>query len=160
MTNSPFTAQQVDGAIRAGLRGIRQNYNLTAVEAQEKSATYLNNLAHYLSVAQRCLNEGDYLQASEKSWGAYAQAVKAAGAGYRMHVNTHRSVLRVAEEFTGLAATVNATNAARLRIGYLSARSLHQHFYESDLGDAEVEQGVADVKDAIDLLQTLFGRGA
>ena len=159
MTNSPFTAQQVDGAIRAGLRGSRQNYNLTTVEAQEKSAAYRNNLSHYRSVAQRCLNEGDYLQAAEKSWGAYAQAVKAAGAGCGMHVNTHRSVLRVAEEFTALAATVNAADAAQLRIGYLSARSLHQHFYENDLGDAEVEQGVADVMDAIDLLQALFGRG-
>ena len=159
MTNSPFTAQQVDGGIRGGLRGSRQNYNLTAVEAQEKSAAYRNNLAHYRTVAQRCLNECDYLQTAEKSWGAYAQAVKAAGAGYGMHVNTHRSVLRVAEEFTALAATVNAADAAQLRIGYLSARSLHQHFYESDLGDAEVEQGVADVMEAIDLLQTLFGRG-
>jgi hypothetical protein len=158
MTNPPFPAQQVDGAIRAGLRGSRQNYNLTAVEAQEKSSTYRDSLTHYRSVAQRCLNEGDYLQAAEKSWGAYAQAVKAAGAGYGIHVNTHRSVLRVAEEFTALAATVNAADAGQLRIGYLSARSLHQHFYESDLGDAEVEQGVADVMDAIDLLQTLFER--
>ena len=156
MTSLPFTAQQVDGAIQAGLRGSRQNHNLTAVEAQEKSATYRNNLAHYRSVAQRCLNEGDYLQAAEKSWGAYAQAVKAAGAGYRMHVNTHRNVLRVAEEFTALAATMNTADAAQLRIGYLSARSLHQHFYENDMGDAEVEHGVADVMDAINLMQTLF----
>ena len=158
MTNSPFTARQVDEAIRAGLSGGRQNYNLTAVEAQEKVATYRGNLSHYRNVAQQCLNEGDYLQAAEKSWGAYAQAVKAAGAGHSMHVNTHRSVLRVAEEFTALAATVNAADAAKLRVGYLSARSLHQHFYENDMGDAEVEKGVADVMDAIDLLQTLLHR--
>ena len=156
MTNSPFTAQQVDGAIRAGLSGGRQNYNLTAVEAQEKGATYRGNLSHYRNVAQQCLNEGDYLQAAEKSWGAYAQTVKAAGAGYGINVNTHRSVLRVAEEFTALAATTNAAEADKLRVGYLSARCLHQHFYENDMGNAEVEKGVADVMDAIDLLQSLF----
>ena len=156
MTNSPFTAQQVGEAIRAGLSGGRQNYNLTVVEAQEKCAIYRGNLSHYRNVAQQCVNEGDYLQAAEKSWGAYAQAVKAAGAGHGMHVNTHRSVLRVAEEFTALTATVNSGDAARLRVGYLSARSLHQHFYENDMGDAEVEKGVADVMDAVNLLQSLF----
>ena len=156
MMNSPFTAQQVDQAIRAGLSGGRQNYNLTVVEAQEKGAIYRGNLSHYRNVAQQCLNEGDYLQAAEKSWGAYAQAVKAAGAVHGMHVNTHRSVLRVAEEFTALTATVNSGDAARLRVGYLSARSLHQHFYENDMGDTEVEKGVADVMDAVDLLQSLF----
>ena len=156
MTNSVFTSQQVDEAIRAGLSGSRQNYNLTAEEAQEKAVAYRGNLAHYRTVAQRSLNEGDYLQAAEKSWGAYAQAVKAAGAEHGMHVNTHRSVLRVAEEFTALANTMNAADAAKLRIGYLSARSLHQHFYESDMGVAEVERGVADVMEAVDLIQTLF----
>ena len=146
----------MDGAIQAGLRGSRQNYNLTAVEAQEKNAAYRDNLAHYRRVAQRCLTDHDYRQAAEKSWGAYAQAVKSAGASHGMHVNTHRNVLRVAEELTALTATVNAVDAAKLRIGYLSARALHQHFYENDVGDAEVEQGVADVMDAINLMQTLF----
>ena len=141
MTNSPFTAQQVDGAIRSGLRGSRQNTNLTAVEAQEKSATYRNSLAHYRNVAQRSLNEGDYLQAAEKSWGAYAQAVKAVGAGCGMHLNTHPSVLRVAEEFTALAAIVNAADAAQLRIGYLSARSLHQHFARVTWGTPRWNRG-------------------
>ena len=154
--NPTFTTQQIDGAIRAGLRGYPQNLSLSTAEAQEKNAVYRDNLAHYRSVAQHCLTGHDYRQAAEKSWGAYAQAVKAAGAAHGMHVNTHRNVLRVAEELTALTATVNVVDAAKLRIGYLSARALHQHFYENDVGDAEVEQGVADVMDAIDLLQALF----
>ena len=158
MTSSPFTARQVDGTIRAGLGGYR-NFSLTTEEARRKSATYRDNLTDYRNVALRCLNEGDYRQAAEKTWGAYAQAVKLAGAAHGMHINSHSSTLSVAQELTYLAATADVAVAASLDTGFHKARSLHQHFYENDLRDATVERAVADVMDAIDLLQTLFGRG-
>lgn len=155
MTNSPFTEQQVEGAIQAGLRGYR-GFRLTTEEAQRKSGTYRDNLTHYGDVAQRCLTDGDYRQAAEKTWGAYAQAVKSAGAAHGMHVNSHSATLSVAQELTYLAATADAAIATRLDTGFHKARSLHQHFYENDLRDATVESAVADVMDAIALLQTLF----
>ena len=159
MTTPAFTAQQIDNARRTGLRIARRNYVLTPEEAAQKGATYRNNLAHYRNLAQKCLGEGDYLQAAEKSWGAYAQTIKSAGADYAMNVATHRNVLSVAQQLTALAATADAADAARLHSGFTSARSLHQHFYEDDLGAAEVERSVAEVMEAIDLLQRLFYRG-
>ena len=157
MTTPTFTTQQVDGAIRAGLRSYRQNLRLTTAEAQDKRATYQDNLAHYLNVAQRCLSEGDYRQAAEKAWGAYAQAVKTVGATYGRHVNTHGEVLGVAQELTDLVAATDAAAAERLDTGFHKARSLHQHFYENDLRDSAVERAAADIMNAVALLQTLFG---
>ena len=156
MTTPVFTTQQVEGAIRHGMRGDRQRYELDAGDAGQKNATYGDNLAHYRNVAQKCLSEDDYLQAAEKSWGAYAQTIKATCAGYGIRVSTHRNILSVAQALTALAGGADAAAADTLRRGFTSARSLHQHFYENDLDADEVERSVAEVMDATDLLQMLF----
>ena len=158
-----FTEQQVNGAISVGLRGIRPgSYTLPPQEAALKEATYRNNLDHYRSVAQQCLADGDYRQAAEKLWGAYAQTIKAACAGYGVNLTMHRSLVSVAQEFTALAGAnpdvAGPDAVTRLQTGFVSARSLHQHFYENDLADAEVAREAEDVMAAIDLLQRLFYR--
>lgn len=102
------------------------------------------------------VDDGDYCQVAENSWDAYAQTVKAIAAARCVDVDTHRSLLRVASELNDMAAGSDAGIAARLRAGYLAARSLHQHSYENDLPDREVVKSAAYVRDAIDLLQTLL----
>ena len=151
-----FTPQQVDDAIRAGLRGNRRDVALSPGDAADKGAAYRGNLAHYRELAQKCLADGDYRQAAEKSWGAYAQTIKVIAAARGMNVDTHRSLLRVASELNALAGSADPAIAARLRMGFHTARSLHQHFYENDMPDREVAQSAADVLDAIDLLQARF----
>ena len=151
-----FTPQQVDDAIRAGLRGGRTNFSLTPNEAADKGAAYQGNLAHYQGLVEKCLADGDYRQAAEKSWGSYAQTVKVIAAAHGMNVATHRSLLRVAYELNTLAGSADPAIAAQLSAGYTAARSLHQHFYENDLPDGEVTNEVENVLNAIDLLQTLL----
>ena len=151
-----FTPQQVDDAIRAGLRGNRRDVALSPGDAADKSAAYRGNLAHYQELAQKCLADSDYRQAAEKSWGAYAQTIKVIAAARGMNVDTHRSLLRVASELNALAGSIDPAIAARLHLGFHTARSLHQHFYENDMPTGEVVQSVAEVLDAIDLLQTLL----
>ena len=158
MSDISFTPEAVEGAIRYGMRGDRGRYELGTDDAVQKNATYGANLAHYRSVAQKCLDEGDYLQAAEKSWGVYTQTIKAICAGYRIRVSTHSNIISVANQLTALARNSDPATGAMLRQGFQSARSLHQHFYEADLPDDEVERSVEEVMDAIDLLQTLFGR--
>ena len=57
MTTPKFTPQQIEGAICHGMRGDRRRYELESADAIQKSATYGNNLAHYINVVQRCLGE-------------------------------------------------------------------------------------------------------
>ena len=73
-----------------------------------------------------------------------------------MNVGTHRSLLRVAYELNALAGNADSGIDNRLQLGYLAARSLHQHFYENDLPDSAVIRQAAAVRDAIDLLQSLL----
>ncbi len=151
-----FTPQQVDDAIRAGLRGSRRDFALSPGDAADKGDAYRGNLAHYQGLVEKCLADGDYRQAAEKSWGAYAQTIKAIAAERAMNVATHRNLLRVAYELNALAGSTDSDIDNRLQLGYLAARSLHQHFYENDLPDSAVIRQAAAVRDAIDLLQTLL----
>ena len=156
MSEISFTPEQIEDAIRQGMRGDRQRYELESTEAIQKNATDGGNLAHYRSVAAKSLGEGDYLQAAEKTWGSYAQTIKGISAAHGIGVSTHSNLLSVAQSLNALAVGIDTSTGSRLRQAFHSARSLHQHFYENDLFDEEVERSVAEVMDAIDLLRSLF----
>lgn len=156
MTNSVFTSQQVLDAILQGMRGDRRRYELESTEAIQKNATYGSNLAHYRNVAQKSLGEGDYLQAAEKTWGAYAQTIKGISAAHGVGVSTHSNLVSVAQQLNSLASSADVPVGARLRQAFHLASSLHQHFYENHLLDEEVERSVSEVMGAIDLLRSLF----
>ena len=154
-TPPPFAMQQVADAIRAGLNG-RADTEASPGEFEELSATYRGNLHHYREHVQKSLAEGDYLQAAEKSWGAYAQAIKIIGADHGLHIASHRSILRVADRLTALVGQTEDATAAALANGLLVARAMHTHFYENDLPGPTVVAGAGTVSTTIDLLQQLF----
>lgn len=151
-----LSTEQVSDAIRAGLREGRQPVDLSPAEASHQSTVYRGNLAHYRDHAQASLDEGDYLQAAEKSWGTYAQTIKAIGADHLLRITHHASIIGVAGHLSELAASIDPASGDTLRHGLSAARSLHQHFYENDLPDRMVIGNAADVGLAIDLLQELF----
>ena len=154
-TPPPFAMRQVADAIRAGLNG-RADTDAASGEIEELSATYRGNLDHYREHVQKSLAEGDYLQAAEKSWGAYAQAIKIIGADHGLHIASHRSILRVADRLTALVGQTEDATAAALANGLLVARAMHTHFYENDLPGPTVVAGAGTVSTTIDLLQQLF----
>ena len=156
MSDVNFTPQQIESAIHNGMRGDRRCYEFAPSDAEQKNVTYEANLAHYRNVAQKCLYEGDYLQAAEKSWSAYAQTIKATCASYGIRVSTHANILSVAQSLTMLASNADPVMGDRLLNALHTARSLHQHFYADELADTVVERAVGEVMDAIDLLQALF----
>ena len=164
MTSHPnFTEQQVAAAIRAGLREGRRQVNLSPTEAEDKAATYRSNLAHYRQRVQTSLDAGDYLQAAEKSWGSYAQTLKAIGADHQLSITHHASIIGVAGRLADLAGQSDPQNGVALTDGLHIARSLHTHFYENDLPDTTVVTATSRVGEAIDLMQELFannGNGA
>ena len=94
-TPPQFTPRQVADAVRTALRPGRPPVALSSGDAADKAAAYRDNLAHYRRHAQKSLDEGDYRQAAEKSWGAYTQTIKAIAADHRLLVPTHSGVLRV-----------------------------------------------------------------
>ena len=155
-THPKFSEQQVEAAIRAGLREGRRQVNLPPAEAEDKAAIYRSNLAHYLQHVQTSLDAGDYLQAAEKLWGSYAQTVKAIGADHQLSIAHHASVVGAGGRLAALAGGVDPLSGSALNNGLSAALSLHQHFYENHLPDVTVINYVENVGIAIDLMQDLF----
>ena len=157
MTNhADFAPEQVADAIRAGLREGRRPARMSAGRAAERAATHRNILARYREHARQSRDAGDYLQAAEKSWGSYAQTVKAIGADHRFRVTDHTSIVGVGSELAALVSGSDSVRGYVLSVGLAFAQSLHQHFYEDNLSDRMVVTSSDAVGTAIDLLQELF----
>ena len=154
-TQPSFTPEQVTTAIRAAFSP-RWDTSLTADEAENKARTYRSSGTHYRNHVHRSLAENDYLQVAEKSWGAFAQTVKAIGADCQIQLSSHVGIYRVAGELAKLVGETDPDAAVVLNTATAQVHSLHMHFYECDLPDEVVIQSAAAVSDAIDLLEAWF----
>ena len=108
---------------------------------------YRSAATQLLEQARAELAQGDTRQASEKGWGAAAQAVKAAaearGWERRTHVALFRAVSRLAEE----------TENDDLDRLFGTANSLHGNFYENWLTANMVRLFVDDVVSMVKRLE-------
>lgn len=158
--NGPSASSgQIAEVIRAALHR-RVDSEFTPAQAMAASENYRNGMNHYRRRGREFLAEGDYRQAAEKSWGAFAQSVKAIAADYSMRISFHGSIIRVAGHLASLAAQDDPDAGAVLSDGLGQARSLHQHFYENDLPPEQVIFSTQRVGAAIDLMQQRFTPGA
>lgn len=150
-----FTDEQVIAAIRAAYSP-RWDTSLSEEDAETNAATYRANLAHYPSHVQRSLDESDYLQVAEKSWGAFTQVIKAIGADHRIKLSSHVGIYRVAGELASLVGQLDPGAQNTLHSATSMVHSLHAHFYENDLTDAVVIHSAVAVSNGIDLFQRFF----
>ena len=150
-----FTDEQVVAAIRAAYSP-RWDTSLSEEDAAAHAGTYRANLAHYRRHVQRSLDESDYLQVAEKSWGAFTQVIKAIGADHRIKLSSHVGIYRVAGELASLVGQLDPDSENTLNDAATLVHSLHGHFYENDLTDTMVIRSAATVSDGIDMLQEYF----
>ncbi|MYB75849.1 MAG: hypothetical protein F4X83_01860 [Chloroflexi bacterium] len=121
-----------------------------AVTGRDTSAEkYIRTSRRFLAQAQEEFDKGDMRQASEKAWGAAAQAVKATaeqrGWGHSTHARLFENVKRVSRE----------TGDAELHVLFHVANSLHQNFYEGWQTDDAVQSGIQKVTVLVDRLMAL-----
>ena len=145
--------------IRAALPP-RSDLELTPGDATELADAYRRMLNDYRQHALPYLAGGDYRQAAEKSWGAYAESVKSIAADNGFRLSHHGHIIRVGNRLATLARGDDHKAGDVLLKGLNSARSLHQHFYEDDLEAEGVAPSADDVAVAIDLMQRRFASGA
>ena len=91
----------------------------------EKAENYLKLNDKYLKEAGSLIDAGDYVQASEKFWGAAATAIKAVAAKRDIDISSHGELYRFVAK---LKTELNEPELVRL-FGLASA--LHQNFYEN-----------------------------
>jgi len=122
---------------------------LNIVDPEAEVELHLELCEKYLREAEDFLAKGDYAQASEKTWGAASQMVKAVaarkGLELRSHGGLHKEIVRLTKE----------TGDDEIRSLWQSAISLHQNFYENWLPPEIVEWNVNDVKKLVNKLKGL-----
>ena len=124
------------------------------VDGKSKSAEYyIRTSRRFLAQAQEESDRGDLLQASEKAWGAAAQAVKATaetrGWEHGTHARLFENVKRISHE----------TSDPELFDLFHVANSLHQNFYEGWQADDFVQRGIQRVKVLVERLNALNALG-
>ena len=112
-------------------------------------AEYHNATArHFIDEARDYLAADDLLQASEKAWGAAAQAVKSVAETRGWPHNGHGQLFQVIDRL------VAETGDEDLRTAFGLAGALHTNFYEGWLGREAVEAHLSHVAGLVEKLET------
>lgn len=106
--------------------------------------------AHYLAQAFDELDAGDLLQASEKGWGAAAQAVKAVAEQRGWNHKSH------ADLFVVVRNLVSESGNDDLHLDFHTARALHINFYEGDETAEGIMSGLVQVRRFVATLDQLL----
>ena len=115
-----------------------------------QSAKYQTTAARYLTQAFEELDNGDLPQASEKGWGAAAQAVKAVA---EQHGWDHKSH---ADLFVVVRNLVAESGNEDLHPDFHAARALHINFYEDDETVEGIRSGLGQVQRFVATLDQLL----
>ncbi|HHT9116296.1 MAG: PaREP1 family protein [Planctomycetes bacterium] len=90
--------------------------------SKQNKHTQLNG--KFLNDAKELLDKQDYVQASEKLWGATAQIIKAAALKRGKHLRSHAAINKYADQLS------KELNNPSIIDYFNAASSLHQNFYE------------------------------
>lgn len=113
---------------------------------KEVADEYMRTSRRFLLQAETELAVGDLIQASEKGWGAVAQALKAAatlrGLGHWSHKEMRR-VVNVLSDETGNPRIIEL-------FGF--AEALHANFYETWMKASQVEFRVSLMREFVEII--------
>jgi len=116
------------------------------------SREYLVSSQGLLQEGEEALAGGDLRQASEKLWGAAAQAVKRAAEERGLGHDSHAPLFQVIEEL------VRERGDGELRTLFAMAHLLHINFYENWLAAEAVAEGARWVRELVDRMERILLR--
>ena len=112
---------------------------------------------NFRSGAWRHLDEVDLAQASNKTWGLVAETLKAISAEHGGFIHKHRSFIEMIEELAQLARNAgDAAEARQIIRSFRTARDQHSNFYEDELSEYFVLEGLIECEELSDRLFALF----
>ncbi len=118
--------------------------------AQTEREEYSTQCRLFYRQATEELARRDFRQASEKAWGAAAQAIKAVGEQRGIDHDSHRGLYNVLNAFLA-----DNDYDETVRYGFGVANELHKNFYEGYLDAMGVEKRVEDVGRMIERIAEL-----
>ena len=115
---------------------------MTSLEHRQTSRRFIQQ-----AVIERA--DGDLLQASEKTWGAAAHAVKAIAERRGWRHDSHRLL------FIAVDRILSETGQHEIRRRFQTASNAHKNFYEGWLSDQEVAEDIEEVENLVAMLDVI-----
>ena len=110
---------------------------------------YVSMSMEYMARAEDYLRQGDLKQASEKSWGAAACALKAIAEQRGWQHQSHSLLYDISNQIA------DELGRTELHDMFSAAKAMHQNFYENWEPEEGVEYAVGRVKDYLAELETV-----
>ena len=120
---------------------------VTQLDIAPPRAPHADHSARLLAHAQEMIDKGDRLQASEKIWGAVAHKMKEIARRRRWGWRRHRGFESFAQYLRAQTDNPEITTLTR------SLGRFHSNFYDDTLTDGELQDGLAEAKTLIRLLE-------
>ena len=120
------------------------------LDPETKVKIHLKLSEKYMKDMEDLLAKKDYIQASEKAWGAAAQIVKALAAKEDKELRSHDSLWQFIDELAEKLQDIE------LRHLWSRANSLHQNFYENWMPPRDVTYAIEDVKKFVERIRKLL----
>ena len=154
----PYPSSDIAAAVARALSQANDRPT-PALDATRSHRKYAALSQDFRSSAWQHLEGGDLPQASNKAWGMVAETVKAVSAQHGGIIHTHRSIMETVTQLCRLLADVGDTDTARqISRAFLVARDLHTNFYEDDLSEYIVMEGLIGCEELSERLYALFWR--
>ena len=154
------TPRYTDAVIAAAVaRGLRNADDLPQPrrDARRSPLKYAAMTQDFRNSAWQHLDAGDLPQASNKAWGLVAETVKAVSAQHGGIIHKHHSIAEVLTQLRQLVADDGDAQTALLIGGsFMIAERLHINFYEGELSENYVLDGLIRCEELSARLYTLF----
>ena len=155
-TPAPYPAAAVAAAVARGLAAANDRPDPVAdpIRTPQKYAALVQN---FRNSAWKHLDENDLPQASIKAWGLVAETVKDISAQHGYIIHSHRTIMEVVAELARLAGNAGDADITRAIRGiFHTARNLHINYYEDELDEDIVIEGLMFCEELSELLYTRF----
>ena len=119
------------------------------ITPEEAAEEYMTTSRRYLGQAEAEFAKGDMLQASEKGWGAVAEAVKAAATLRGIEHRSHRELRQAAVDLS------DETGNRRIIELFGLAENLRANHYEAWMRPSEVGVYIDNMWEFVEILESL-----
>ena len=127
------------------------------LDTHRTAQKYAGMAQDFRAKAWEHLEQGDLPQASNKAWGLVAETVKAISAHYGGIIHSHRAIAEVVGELARLVGSAgNTQTRVWINAAFLSARGLHTNFYENEMPEEQVQDGLVTCEELSRRLYELF----
>ena len=153
-----YPEQDTAAAIASTLVDVRDRPD-PDLDGDRSAQKYAGMAQVFRASAWEHLRQGDLPQASNKAWGVVAETVKAISAHYGSIIHSHRAIVAVIERLARLADAGDGATRRRINDSFQVARNMHTNFYENELPDTIVRDGLQTCEELSRRLYELFWPG-